>query len=51
MIIELKKYNSATYRAQEYEAVVLVINRSMGQSGSGTMVAVRMREVGDRAKE
>src|SRR5882672_332714 len=38
-----------TYRVQEHKAVGLVINQSMGWSGSVAMVAVHMREMGDRA--
>ena len=48
---EIQFSQRTTYRAQEHEAVGLVINRNMEQDGSVAMAAVRMRETGDRAKE
>ena len=48
---EVQLSQRTTYRAQEHEAVELVFNWSMGRSGSVAMVAVHMRETGDRAKE
>jgi len=48
---EIQLSRRTTYRVQECEAVGLVINRNMGRSGSVAMVAVCMRETGDRARD
>src|SRR5882672_7580146 len=48
---EIQLSQRTTYRAQEREAVRLVINRSTGRSGSVAMAAVCMRGTGDRAME
>ena len=48
---EIQLSRRTTYRVQECEAVGLVINRNTGWSGSVAMVAVHMRETGDRAKD
>ena len=48
---EIQLSQRTTYRAQECEAVGLVINWNMGRGRSVAMAAVRMRETGDRAKE
>src|SRR5882672_11077878 len=40
-----------TYRAQEREAVGLVINRNMERGESVARAAVHMREIGDKARE
>src|SRR6266850_3836284 len=44
---EIQLGRRTTYRAQEPEAVGLVINQNMGWGGSVAMVAVRIREMGD----
>ena len=48
---EIQLSQRTTYRAQQCEAVGLVINRNTGQSGSIAMAAVCMRKMGDRAKD
>ena len=48
---EIQLNRRTTYRAQECEAVRLVINRSMGRSGSVAMAAILMRDTEDRAME
>ena len=48
---EIQPSQRTTYRAQEHEAVGLVINQSMGRSRSVAMAAVCMRGTGDRSKE
>ena len=48
---EIQRSRRTTYRAQEREAVGLVINRNTGRSRSVAMVAVHIRGMGDRAKD
>src|SRR5882672_10032205 len=48
---EIQPSRRTTYRAQECEAVGLVINRNMEQGGSVARAAVRMREMGDKSRE
>src|SRR5882672_3834824 len=48
---EIQLSRRTTYRVQECKAVGLVINQNMVRNVSVAMVAVHMREMGDRAKE
>src|SRR5882672_5861848 len=48
---EIQPSRRTTYMAQECEAVRLVDNWNMERGESGAMVAVRMREMGDKARE